>query len=532
MRIRGLRHALAAVAAGALIAGGLAASAPSFALAQQAAPAQKPPFAHIGSDVPHDESVVFGVLPNGTSTYAITLDHNPQREEVVSVQCGGVVQTLPITQCINQPMYVSLRPRLSTGMTSTFTFTDGQAYRPLGQYLPNQYPRLVFAEDPTKYRGGIYFGSSSAIPAGSYTLERGNRDTNCRPVLANTSEVFEFQPGQQAVVTWAYRMTDCTITVEVSSGQFGPEAWEVVGGNFTCVKTFSSISECMAVVSYGSTVSLSAEVPDGYVNEFRNNVRCLGLNCTFVVNGDEHIKMSIYPAADQPPPIPVTLSIAGGGNNPANSTLEKGAADQALLQFVATPAGGTDRINSITLATSGTGRDDMDLVNLRLVLDADGDGELDGGEQVLATGFFAADNDSLTLTLATLLVISEATTLLVVADVAGTVHTASLVIGIVGGTGLLLATMLPLVAVGVGGARRRRWLQLGLAAVLVVVLLSSCGGDDTTEEPPPPPPPPPPAAVTYQIRVTGMAVVDNAAPATNVNVSGTPISGGVMSVEP
>ena len=53
------------------------------------------------------------------------------------------------------------------------------------------------------------------------------------------------------------------------------------------------------------------------------------------------------------------------------------------------------------LHSSGSGRDDLDLSEIRVINDLDRDGTADPGEPLLARGRATADNGSLRLTLAT-----------------------------------------------------------------------------------------------------------------------------------
>lgn len=91
-----------------------------------------------------------------------------------------------------------------------------------------------------------------------------------------------------------------------------------------------------------------------------------------------------------------------------------------MLQIALT-AGSAEavRVDSITLAASGTGNDSTGIAQVLLVDDANGNGIYDAGETTLATGTYPADNGTLALTIAGGHVVAAGTTdyLLVVYDI-------------------------------------------------------------------------------------------------------------------
>jgi hypothetical protein len=55
-----------------------------------------------------------------------------------------------------------------------------------------------------------------------------------------------------------------------------------------------------------------------------------------------------------------------------------------VLQFALTPTGSAS-LNSITLTASGSGNEQVDITAVRLYVDANGNGQVDGAESAIAT---------------------------------------------------------------------------------------------------------------------------------------------------
>ncbi|MGH8103126.1 MAG: DUF7619 domain-containing protein, partial [bacterium] len=102
------------------------------------------------------------------------------------------------------------------------------------------------------------------------------------------------------------------------------------------------------------------------------------------------------------PPIvtPEVVHIVGQGaltttRGPATipTTAQKGATDVAMLQFVLTsgPSEGL-KVESFTLTASGNGNDVLDVMLVKVYLDANGNGRFDTGETMLGNGQYSADN--------------------------------------------------------------------------------------------------------------------------------------------
>jgi hypothetical protein len=502
---------------------------------------------------------------NGVASYSYTLvGFDPRYHEIVSETCGGVVSTGQLG-CTNAAYEARVKMRLGRIVIRNAFVPEQSNSGSFGLLQAGMTPKLTFADYTTKYFDR--FGYGGYMPAGRYTLSGVDRQWDCLPVQtdANKNEVFEVPADGTVTFTVVYRRTQCLITVDVDSSYQGVTPYSLTGLSFNCPPVSQGTAACTARANYNATFILGASVPSG----FSWKVGGCGTGkppCNLTADQDNIFKMSIFPSAAPPPPPPtVTLSIQGGAQSPSNTEIAKGATDVPLVQLRLTPQDGSARLDSLSLAASGTGRDDLDLNQLRLVLDANANGQFDAGETVLASGSFSADNGSMTFVLGTPLVVSTTTHVLVVADVDSTVTTAGLWLG--GGASLIMLGALGLPG-GFGGAggsgsvfmrvmrrlsarrRTREKVRLRLASLSVLVLstamLASCGGTDQaipvnspapapSLNPPPlpqPAPPPPPNVVTYQVRVTAARAVDATTPTTVISVSGLPISGATISVQP
>jgi hypothetical protein len=115
-----------------------------------------------------------------------------------------------------------------------------------------------------------------------------------------------------------------------------------------------------------------------------------------------------------------TLGITIGPNSPPHGTAyTRGQTSRPMLQFVAT-AGSSEpvRMTGITLTASGTGNDVTGIIAVKVWLDANGNGSVDGGDTQIGSGTYSADNGTLTLTFTTPQVIpaSQSRTYLITYD--------------------------------------------------------------------------------------------------------------------
>ncbi len=499
------------------------------------------------------------VVPAGAATYSVTVEGwDAQRYEVISETCKGVRSTLPQLQCINGPLELNVRVRTGE-VDRRVDYLPGTSTTPYGAWVET--PRLVFLDNPSKYWSVVPNGK---VPAGKYKITRGDISgvlpngggiVGCNKTHVNTDDVLDVPAGGTVIHTMVYRIDDCPVRVEVDISTIGTPDYEIQGATLTCRRAFSSLDYCEGWVQYGTDLTLTARVPAGFQARFRGRIGCGGVAaCSFKIERSEAVKMSIVPLVAPPPPTP-SLSVTLGDAPPLSRTEIEGARNVPWLQARLTPADGTVEVTALTLQARGTGRDDLDLTELRVHVDSNANGRVDAGEPQLGSGRFSSDNGNLTITLASPLVVAAPLQLLVVGDVAATVTTAA-VVGL-GGTALAMLGLLAL-----PGARRRgnddepdrdaivppaeplrRRLRLAVAS-LGLLMLAACGGGDSAEPTSPAPPgvsppvtppvSPPPSVppVTYEIRLTAVQARSAAAPATTISASGLPIPGATISVQP
>ncbi|MFN0183196.1 MAG: hypothetical protein ACKVQR_05180 [Aquabacterium sp.] len=503
-------------------------------------------------------------VPAGAATYSATVEGwNAQRYEVISETCKGVRSTVPQFQCTNGPLELNVRVR--TGEVELRTaYLPGTSTTPYGAWVNG--PRLVFLENPNKYWDLVL--PDGKIPAGKYKIANGNQTgvlprggsiVGCNKTHVNTEDTLDVPAGGSVIHTMVFRIDDCPVRVEVDISTIGTQTYEIQGATLTCRRAFTSLDYCEGWIQHGTDLTITARVPDGFQPRFRGRLGCSAVNaCTFKVQTHEVVRMSIEPSVAPPPPT-ASLSVSLGDAPPLSRTEAKGSNSVPWLQARLAPADGTVEVTALTLQASGTGRDDLDLTQLRVHVDSNANGRVDAGEPMLGSGRFTSDNGNLTLTLASPLAVAAPMHLLVVGDVASTVNTAA-ALGL-GGTALAMLGLL----VWPGARRRgghaepesddtlgsaeqaRRRGRLASVAVGLLMLAACGGGDGADPAPaspapppapapppvsPPPPPPPPPPAVSYEIRLTAVQARSAATPATTVSASGLPIPGATISVQP
>lgn len=211
----------------------------------------------------------------------------------------------------------------------------------------------------------------------------------------------------------------------------------------------------------------------------------------------------------------LTITAAKPANAPTDATRNKGQSNVLMLAFTLNPSQAT-QLQSITLQASGSGNDSLDLTAVKLIRDANANGQIDSGETPIASGTFSADNGTLTLTLSTPLALSVGNSqFLVAADIASSLaaRPAVLKAQILPTLPMpLLLTLLPMMLLG---AWRMRSLRVGLLALALALTLAACGGGQSTT----------PVNKTYQINLT--AVSAQGSPSLN----GLPITGATITVQ-
>jgi hypothetical protein len=303
--------------------------------------------------------------------------------------------------------------------------------------------RFEFLEDATKhwdfaFPGNVVTGERYVenMPAGSYRVYADPLYGNCKPVQHNAGITVDVPEGGTVSVPIVYRGTFCTISVQSQSDVAADVATitsEPAG--FAC-NARATAATCRLEVPFRSTLRLNGNAIAGWTTYFPFvNNNCHERNrdnpvfCDVDVSSDSTIKVSFGAAAAPPPPPPVELAAAPGPATAASASAAKGAANVPMLQLRLTPANGSASLTSLTVEARGDGRDDLDLTALRLHLDSNGNGVVDAGETALASGRIVSDDGSLKLTLATPLTVAGPVDLLVVADVADSIHVAAASLG-------------------------------------------------------------------------------------------------------
>ena len=108
--------------------------------------------------------------------------------------------------------------------------------------------------------------------------------------------------------------------------------------------------------------------------------------------------------------VPVTVAL--GGSTPPNHTVAAGASDVPMIEFVLTPAS-QQTVTGVTVQASGTGNEQADVTAVNLYVDKNGNGAVDAGDSLVATGTFAANDGTVTLAVNPGLAITAPTALLV-----------------------------------------------------------------------------------------------------------------------
>ncbi|MFC6920217.1 InlB B-repeat-containing protein [Meiothermus taiwanensis] len=268
-------------------------------------------------------------------------------------------------------------------------------------------------------------------------------------------------------------------------------------------------ANCTANFAQNSTVALSA-VADSGSNFTGWSGACSGTGtCSVTMDAAK----SVTATFTNPNVAPATLAVSKPANAPTDATRNKGQSNVSMLAFTLNPSQAT-QLQSITLQASGSGNDNLDLTAVRLIRDANANGQIDSGETPIASGTFSADNGTLTLSLSTPLALSPGSSqFLVVADIASTLAARPAMLRAQSFPALPAPLLLPLLLLG---AWRMRSLRVGFLALALALTLAACGGGSPNTNP---------VNKTYQINLTALSAQGNP------TVSGLPISGATITVQ-
>ncbi|WP_158531632.1 MULTISPECIES: hypothetical protein [unclassified Meiothermus] len=268
---------------------------------------------------------------------------------------------------------------------------------------------------------------------------------------------------------------------------------------------------CSAAFNAGTSVTLSTAAASGSTFAGWSGA-CTGTGtCTVTMNAAQTVTATFNTA-----PAGLTITAAKPANAPTDATRSKGQSNVAMLAFTLNPSQAT-QLQSITLQASGSGNDSLDLTAVKLIRDANANGQIDSGETPIANGTFSADNGTLTLTLSSPLALSTGNSqFLVAADIASTLAAHPAVLKAQSLPSLPAPLLLGLLPLMLLGAWRMRSLRAGFLALALALTLAACGGGDQNTVP---------VNKTYQINLT--AVSAQGSP----TVSGLPITGATITVQ-
>lgn len=221
---------------------------------------------------------------------------------------------------------------------------------------------------------------------------------------------------------------------------------------------------------HGSRITVTIVPAAGFIVQALGKTSAVG--SPIVIDTTMNTALIVH-ASFAPPP---SFSIALGSNSPTGTdTVAKGSSKVPMIEFsMDSPSPQT--LNTVTVHGIGTGNEHVDVTSVQLYNDANGNGRVDAGEQLLGSTTYDADEGTATLTVTPPFTFSGPTNLLVTYD-----FNLNIVAPRV--AGVLALALFPLCFVP-AMRRRRRWMLFGFAMLAISVgALSSCGGDSATGPP-------------------------------------------------
>lgn len=317
--------------------------------------------------------------------------------------------------------------------------------------------------------------------------------THCYLTGANLA-TGELVQGDTVAVSVNLDWNYCAVGVDAHSVGGGTGSFEVTGGSADVSFggtvdsgggiTYTHLGAHSGAIPHDGTVSISF-FPDAFsVVQAAGRTSAIGHGIQ--IDTIANTTIGIYVTFFRPPDFTVTL----GGNTPTSGTVAKGSSHVPMLEFTLNPAS-AETINSVTLQGHGTGDESVDVNAVSLYRDVNGNGHVDAGDSLLATGTYPGNDASVTLAVSPAYAINGPTNLLVTYSFSTTIAQR------VGG-GLSLA-LLGLCFVPT--VRRRRRLILGMLMLVGGFGLSSCGGGGS-----PTGPGGGGGSSTYQVELKGVSI--------------------------
>ncbi len=463
-------------------------------------------------------SITTNGLPNGsTASVPVTGPNNYSRTFEILTGTGQSVSSADAGQYFTTP------PNVSFGGNTYVASPATQSFVVPGGGNPSFTVEYKLGRSLTLSKSGGGSGSVTSTPAGI------NCGATCTHVFADGASV-SLTPSASAgsvFAGWSGACSGtgaCTVTmttaqtVTATFNQSPTQTLTVskVGSGTGSVSSnpagISCGASCTANFAQGATVTLTA-APDGGSTFAGWSGACSGTgSCSVTMDAAKTVTASFT----NPNAAPATLAAAKPANAPTDATRNKGQSNVLMLAFTLNPSQAT-QLQSITLQASGSGNDSLDLTAVKLIRDANANGQIDSGETPIATGTFSTDNGTLTLTLSTPLALSPGNSqFLVVADVASTLAARPAVLKAQSLPTLpapLLLTLMPFVLLG---AWRLRSLRAGFLALVLALTLAACGGGGPNTTP---------VNKTYQINLTALSAQGSP------TVTGLPITGATITVQ-
>ncbi|MGK0617432.1 InlB B-repeat-containing protein [Meiothermus cerbereus] len=349
--------------------------------------------------------------------------------------------------------------------------------------------------------------SLSDVVTGSYTVTA--------PSVVVSGTTYNPNPASQNVAVTTGSATASVNYTQAPAASFALTVNKGGTGSGTVSSSPAGINcgvTCSATFSSGASVILSP-VADAASTFAGWSGACTGTGtCSVTMDAAKTVTATFNTTPAGSP----TITAAKPANAPTDATRNKGQSNVLMLAFTLNPSQAT-QLQNITLQASGSGNDSLDLTAIKLIRDANANGQMDSSETPIATGTFSADNGTLTFTLSTPLALSPgASQFLVAADIASTLAARPAMQKAQSLPALptpLLLTLLPLMLLG---AWRMRSLRAGFLALALALTLAACGvgGPNTT-----------PVNKTYQINLTALSAQGSP------TVSGLPITGAIITVQ-
>ncbi len=334
--------------------------------------------------------------------------------------------------------------------------------------------------------------------------------THCTLTGANLQpESLAFGDTTDVSVTldWVY----CPVGVTAHSAAGGTGSFEVTGGSADLSFggtvdsqggiTYTHVGVHGGAIPHNGVVSISF-FPDAFsVVQVGGRTSEVGHGIQIDTIANTTIAMNV--TFFRPPNFTVTL----GGNSPTGGTVAKGSTHVPMLEFKLDPAS-AQTVNSVTLKGQGTGNEQVDVSDVALYHDVNGNGRVDSGDSLLASSTYPANDGTVTLSVAPPFAFSGPTNLLVT-------YSFNTSIAAAGGGALALA-FIPVLFLPV--VRRRRSRTLLVLGVMVTLGASSCGGGGGTTGPNDG------GSRTYQVTLTGLNQ-------SGIDHTGLTLAGGTITVE-